>query len=235
MFKRNLTREAYRTKRQEECGGFYELTRAQVAPIFTRVTRLPEAGFSEVRPGWWARPVGTETFQVLHFLRNPRGFDYRFRWGISLPWVPRVAGAKLRWHRTLKSAEFDLWEQPFDLLIGTATSWQEADAFFPDRSLGESCFEEDLVACWSRLGATIESWWSSATDPRDILAKAQEQVIRIWEGPRHAPDPLLVVAFTLAHLGMVAEGKDQLMSAFEYEADGLLLERALEHVGRSAT
>jgi hypothetical protein len=219
----------------EECGGYNELTVAQVAPIFERVTGVREAGFSETVTGWWVRPKAHGTFQILHFLRNQRGVDYRFRWGIALPWVPRLSRGKLRWHRTLKAAEFDLWDQAHDYLIRTDTPWQEADVYFPDRSLGPTCFEQDLTACWNRIDRAINTWWDDGSDPAGVLRRADEQVQRSWEGARHAPDPALVSAFALARMGRLPEAITRLEGASYSAESSPMLRAGLEEVARTSS
>ena len=221
----NRARVAYLEARRERCGGGYsELSPAQVAPLFERITGIPAAGFSEVRSGWWVRRVTEDLFHVLQFLRSTRGFDYRFRWGVSLGWVPRVSRPQLKWHRTLRSARFDLWDQAHDYLIQASTPWQEADVYFPDRSLGEECFAEDLAECWARVRGPVESWWSGVTSPEGVLERADEQSSRLWEGAGHAPTPELVAGFTLARLGRLEEARARLQRASEYpEAEQRLL------------
>ncbi len=226
-------REAFRARRREECGGAHtDLSSPQIVPIFARVTGIPESGFTEVRSGWWVRAASADIF---HFLRNSRGFDYRFRWGVSLAWVPRVSRGKLKWHRTLKSAEFDLWDQAYDYLIRSNTPWREADVYYPDRLLGEACFEEDLAACWARVREPIASWWAAVSTPIGVLERAEEQGGRKWEEAGHSPDPELVAGFTVARLGRVVEGMTRAQRAPEFVEAGPELRSALEFVAQNHT
>jgi hypothetical protein len=172
--------------------------------------------------------VTEDIFHVLQFLRSTRGFDYRFHWGVSLGWVPRVSGGQLKWHRTLRSAVFDLWDQAPDYLIHRATPWREANVYFLDRSLGEECFAEDLAECWAHIRGAVESWWSGVTSPEGVLERAHEQSSRIWEGADHAPDPELVAGFTLARLGRIEEARARLRGAREYLEAGQRLLKGLE-------
>lgn len=150
-----------------------------------------------------------------------------------MAWVPRVSRGKVKWHRTLGSTEFDLWDQAYDYLIRSDTPWREADLYYPDRSLGTACFEEDVASCWASLVDPIESWWREASTPAGVLQRAEEQAARKWEGPRHSPDPNVVVAFTLARLGRFAEGMSRLERAPESGEIGPELRSALELIGRN--
>lgn len=224
----NRKRETARQRRRDVCGGgSSDLSPSDVAPIFERVTGIPQARFAEVRPGWWVRPSDHGMHTVLQFLRNSRGYDYRFCWGVSLSWVPRVARGKLRWHRTPKSAVFDLWDQAYDFLIHRTTPWKDADRYFPDRSLGATCFEEDLTTCWELMRPAVHDWWTQAATPEGVLARAEEQSARNWEGAYHTPDPHLVAAFTVAHLGRLDEARDRLAKATEFRENEALLTGAL--------
>jgi hypothetical protein len=63
--------------------------------------------FEEVGPLKWVRSTDAPVRQVFCF-RQWKGGVLAPSWGLSLDFVPHIAGGRLKWHRTPKSATCDL-------------------------------------------------------------------------------------------------------------------------------
>jgi hypothetical protein len=77
---------------------------------------LAENGFEPVAPRRWVRSRHDFIRDVLE-LQALKGTAYSPAWGFSLDFVPHVtAGGDTKWHRTPKSARFDLMYWPTDVV-----------------------------------------------------------------------------------------------------------------------
>ena len=68
---------------------------------------LDGRGFEAVAPLKWVRFDGSPIRQMFAF-QAWKGGVIAPRWGLSFDFVPHVSGSAVRWHRTNKSAMFDL-------------------------------------------------------------------------------------------------------------------------------
>ncbi|QET01768.1 hypothetical protein FOB72_06720 [Cupriavidus pauculus] len=68
---------------------------------------LNPRGFEAVSPLKWVRFDGSPIRQIFAFPAW-KGGVIAPRWGLSIDFVPHVSGSSVRWHRTNKSAIFDL-------------------------------------------------------------------------------------------------------------------------------
>ncbi|MBT8098356.1 MAG: hypothetical protein KJO82_01330 [Gammaproteobacteria bacterium] len=110
------------------------------APIDALVDRrLAELGFVQIRRANWAKQ-DCKSARPLFFIQHYKGKISAPVWGYSLNFVPHInnSGAKLYWHRTLKSARLDV--SPFDALQKEAAlNWfarPEDHAMAVERGLG---------------------------------------------------------------------------------------------------
>lgn len=169
---------------------------------------LEGAGFVALRPSLWARARGagiTDLFQVQAL----KGASYGPRWGFSLAWVPHLERGRLRWHRTLKGARFDLVQDPLD--------WQApgtAPAVIPSLASPDTIASVARgVAGWSVPEAT--GFWPLVTSPADLAALLPG--LRARPATRFGFDAYvahgLTVAFTLAAVGWRAEARAELVRA----------------------
>ena len=77
---------------------------------------LAENGFEAVAPRRWVRSRHDSIRDVLE-LQALKGVAYSPAWGFSLDFVPHVtSGGDTKWHRTPKSARFDLVYWPTDVV-----------------------------------------------------------------------------------------------------------------------
>ncbi|WP_126220640.1 hypothetical protein [Burkholderia vietnamiensis] len=68
---------------------------------------LNARGFETVAPLKWVRHDGSPIRQIFAFSAW-KGGVIAPRWGLSFDFVPHVSGSSVRWHRTNKTAIFDL-------------------------------------------------------------------------------------------------------------------------------
>lgn len=92
--------------------GLVEVGAERRHELFNEHTRLEREGFTEVRRGYFVREGGPEISHVLH--HHTGKHSTYVTWGLSLAFVPHEFGAHIRFHRTLKSARMDLFNQDSD-------------------------------------------------------------------------------------------------------------------------
>lgn len=173
-----------------------------------RVTPHLEAlGFSEQKPLHWLRSNDQPIRQLFSFSRWQAG-RLAPRWGLSLDFVPHFAGSKVAWHRTEKSARYDISIEAHDY-----EDFLQTDYVYGERHLAEQVEEVALAALqraedfWERF-RTVEDmpdaieWWKSSFDRggRYFLAKGNLQ---------------LAYAFSLAVNNRMQEAHDVLEARLE--------------------
>lgn len=125
-------------------------------------TLLQPLGFEVQAPLCWLRSVDAPIRQVF-CLKQWKGGKLAPAWGLSLDFVPHVSGNNIRWHRTAKSARFDL-------------TWDTRDrALDISYSHGPETIANHAPAVLSTAIAQAESFWSTARLIAD-LPDAFEQV-----------------------------------------------------------
>lgn len=136
---------------------------ALVLPPFDDV--LLPMGFQRIASRVWAM-TGDLDIRPMFALRAWKGAAYAPSWGISLAIVPHLSGQTAKWHRTHKSAEFDIWEdaKPREMDLSTLHSRDAILRAMPS------------VVAGSLLQAT--AFWDSTRHLTDIpatLDRLQEQ------------------------------------------------------------
>jgi hypothetical protein len=165
---------------------------------------------------------------ALEFLRG----TYCLKWGVSLSFVPHSWETKVRWHRTQKSARFDLFEAP---AVASELPLSEFDLIIADGTHGQAFLRKDLSRLWKAQHREILDWFGDVTTLEAIVekARAQRQAGPNW----HSPSPGLVEAFTLAKLGHVDEGRALLDRVIEADIESLepveFLRAAFETITRT--
>jgi hypothetical protein len=92
------------------------LAAADVYRLLEEITQPAELGLAPIRRGLFGRQVNADVIQLLRFSAY-KGYSYGVEWGVSLSFVPHDferTVRRVRFHRTLKSAQFDLWESATD-------------------------------------------------------------------------------------------------------------------------
>lgn len=215
----------------EKCGGFKQVPAERIYSIFEEIVDLSASGFAKAKRGTLARKVDENIAHVIK-LQALKGATYGLAYGISLSYLPYPYAPTVKWHRTLKSASLDLFEQPQEHMRGVGME-DEAE-YTPTSMLGEVCFREELSSLWKRISPGVQRWFDATRTLDQVLRRSDEQVAWKWRGPRHAPDARLVKAFTLAKMGRSGEGHAELDQFLreqrESEEARKNLEEALEEI-----
>lgn len=203
---RHLEDRTARLRAVAERYGYDEVPASQVYVTFEAISDRGAAGFSTIKPGLYGKVVDADIIHVMK-MQAVKGASYTVRWGVSLSYVPRVQGERVRWHRTLKSAALDLFEEPLEYLNLQDDADAEPDTCFAMNGHGPQYLRETMTRMWSTVDAPVRAWFDGTKDLAGVLLRADEQRARTWRGPRHHPDPRLVRAFTLRRLGRDADAR----------------------------
>jgi hypothetical protein len=180
--------------------GYGEVPAREVYATFDDLASLTSDGFSTIKPAFYARSMSADIVHLVK-LQALKGWTYTVWWGVGLTYLPRVSGSALRWSRTLKSARFDLWEEPLEYFGLLEMERDVSDKYSAQNGHGPQYLRETMTQMWSTVAAPVREWLSATQDLPSVLARSEEQQNRHWRGPRHGPDPGLVRAFTLNRLG----------------------------------
>ena len=178
----------------------------RVYEIAIEVIRPDEMGLSELNPGYYAASSEHDIVQLLKLFPT-KGASYHVRWGLSLGYVPHKWNPKLRWHRTLKSARFDVWENAFDYFDLEQKHWREWEKFLVSKLNGETFLRKQMNEMWTRLAQTVQEWFASTITLSGVLSAIDRQTEREGASSHHFPPPSLVRAFTLSRTGEIQEAR----------------------------
>jgi hypothetical protein len=198
-----------------EYGGYNVISDAVAISIFESIVLPSLSDFVRVKKGLFVKQVDKDIFHVLTFKQGKTA--YGFGWGVSLAYVPHKWDETCKFHRTLKSARCDLFDQEHNLRKDR-TSAMNPPYNMIDFFLGEICFRDDLVRAWTNLEPIIRTWLTSITTLDEVLNQAKFQVTHSHHYQCHFPSPRLVYAFTLARLGRVEEGAATLKDLMKSES-----------------
>jgi hypothetical protein len=185
--------------------GWGAVRAATAYEAFDDIVAKSEPDFTSVKNGVLAKMVSDDIIHLFQ-LSLLKGASYGFSWGVSLSFVPHDWGEKPKFHRTLKSARMDLWEEPCEFPV-TESDSTDVGGYLVDVMHGDECMKNDLRAAWTKIRLPIHSFFDSMTTIEGVLKKAEEHSFREWRGPQHGPDPGYVRAFALARLGRLAEAE----------------------------
>ena len=168
-----------------------------VHTIFEEVVNPQALGFVHIKRGMYGRPASEDISHIMR-LQAYKGASFGLRWGVSLTYVPHGLPGKVRWHRTLKSSNLDLFEEPGDY---PPTRTNSQIHYYVPSLYGENCFRTELTTVWQHLQPIVKSWFDSTLTLTDVLDRSFEQMHRTWLGPSHYPDPAIIHLLTLSRLG----------------------------------
>lgn len=92
------------------------LPAGDVYQLLEEIAQPAQLGLEPIRRGLFGRQVNSDVIQLLRFAPY-KGYSYGFEWGVSVSFVPHDLERtvrRVRFHRTLKSAKFDLFEDAAD-------------------------------------------------------------------------------------------------------------------------
>ena len=191
----------------ERYGGFRQVAAKRVHAIFEEIVDASHIEFEKVKRGYLARKVDEDIVHVLK-LQATKGGAYGLSYGVSLSYVPYPYIPVLKWHRTLKSANLDLFEQPQEQMPEGDS--QDKIQYVASGMLGEICFREEFGLLWQQTSPRILSWLEATSTLRQVLSRCDDHLAWNWRGPRHVPGARLVRAFTLAKLRRASEANAEL-------------------------
>ena len=162
--------------------------------------KLTPLGFESFKALRWVRSTDAPIRQVFGF-QQWKGGKIAPRWGLSLDFVPHISGGRIKWHRTPKSAVFDLCVDPRDRALDTPNIW------------GIDPISKSAAVVASEAITKARAFWDAARTIPDLPA-AFDWVKRylatslgLDNGVLHHP---MAFAFVLALNGRVIEGQSEL-------------------------
>lgn len=160
---------------------------------------LASRGFDALGPRRWVRSRRAPIRDLVE-LQALKGTSYCPMWGLSLDFVPHVTSAgHVEWHRTAKSARFDLVYRPIDFVPTRAESCDWSISPLATREE----LEDDLARVTRMVLAEALPFWERIRDIEDLPTIYREHRLRPSVGLPFAsfPQQCLASAFVLAKCG----------------------------------
>jgi hypothetical protein len=135
---------------------------------------LSEKGFETVAPRRWVRSTRTPIRDLLE-IQAGKGVGYSPMWGFSLDFVPHVTtSGEIKWHRTAKSARFDLEYRPTEYapLASETREWDISPVATPEE------LQVDLSRVTRLIMAHAIPFWERVRGIEDLPTAYREQRIR---------------------------------------------------------
>jgi hypothetical protein len=180
---------------------FSPVAAARLDAIFATVFGGPllNLEFEAVTPRKWVRS-SKPAIRELFLIQTLKGASYSATWGFSLDYVPHLAGDKVAWHRTPKSALLDLRYDPIDYLD---PSTQPYDEWFIRSLHGEERAAADARRVCARAIPLATAFFDPVQHVDDLRRSFKAQIDRPavrFGFHNHIQQPLAYL-FTLAKLG----------------------------------
>jgi hypothetical protein len=159
---------------------------------------LETHGFEAITPRKWVKSTAPPIRPIFELSTIGRGPGLLSpRWGFSLDYVPHRVGSSVKWHRTPKTALFDVCNDPLD-----------ASSELPSGSLimllyGPAVVRVGAADVLPRAVARALEFWSQVSSEADLPAvfdHLKERPVERFGFYNHVQHPL-AYAFTLARLG----------------------------------
>jgi hypothetical protein len=189
---------------------------ATVYETFDEIAQPARLGFSPIKRGLYGRAVSDEITHLMK-LQALKGASYSVWWGVSLAYVPHEWRERLRWHRSFKSARFELFETPTTYFPELESDWREKNKYIAAKGHGESYLRETMQTMWEQLHEHILAYFSATQSLAGVLQKAQEQIQRTVLWRYHYPNPMLIVALTLGRMGRPEDAEVTLNEYFKID------------------
>lgn len=170
---------------------------------FTR--HLAPLGFERLKGHRWVCSENAP-LRRLFSLYSLKGLALAPTWGFSFDFVPHLgAGHDVKWHRTAKSAQFDLPYDPIDYTL-------DVDGWSLSRFDSLDALDTLADALAIRAVADAASFWGRISTVDDVPAVFEEWRTRraVRFGFQNYVRAPLAYAFVLAHLGRMPEADEWL-------------------------
>jgi hypothetical protein len=189
---------------------------------------LERIGFQPTSRRRWSRsraPDMRDLFEVTTI----KGATLSPRWGFSLDFCPHVTAAGVKWHRTAKSAMFDVVDDPIDT---TRVEDLELNPLFMFTMHGSARLEQAAVASAEASLRAATKFWEQVHDERDLLGVVEmlrsRPVVR-FGFDNYVQHPV-ALAFTLARVGRVEDARTELQKAHAYSAGSAVVRSRLDRL-----
>ncbi len=190
--------------------GFETVPADQVYLTFDNVASLNPMEFIEIRRGFYGRQVSPEVIHLVK-LQAMKGACYTARWGVSLSFMPSHWWTQsVKYHRTLNSAQFDLFEDPVPLMMSSEAPMEEEAQVYVSTMHGLTYFQNQITAMWRKCSPIISDWFEDATTIHGLLSIANRQISTKGMHTIHSPRPQMVAAFLLARIGETSKAQQLL-------------------------
>ena len=156
-------------------------------------------GFAAVAPRRWVRSTRAPIRDIIE-LQALKGVSYCPMWGLSLDFVPHVTSrGDVKWHRTAKSARFDLVYRPIDYAAAPSESRDWSASTVATRAE----VQEDLERVTRLVLKEALPFWNAVGGVSDLPKTYREHRRRAAVGlPFESfPQQCLALAFVLAKSG----------------------------------
>jgi hypothetical protein len=159
-------------------------------------------GFEQVAPRRWVRSTRAPIRDLIE-LQALKGMSYCPMWGVSLDFVPHLtARGDVRWHRSAKSARFDLVYRPIDFTPNAAASRDWSASPFATRAE----LNEDLARVTRLVLAQALPFWDDISGGEDLprVYRAHRRRTAVGLPFESFPQQCLAAAFVFARHGDAA-------------------------------
>ena len=198
----------------EKYGGWKRVPADRIHDLANEIIEPAKIGFVKAHRGFLVRKISEDISHAIK-LDALKGASYGISCGVWLPFVPFPYAPQLRWHRSLKSAELTLRNQPQEWLQERQCPQRPDHGFTADSMLGEQCFREEFGKAWRSASVRVQKWFAETVTLESVLSRCDEQSNRQNSGICFVPEPGLVRALTLARMGRIAKANEELESFLE--------------------
>ena len=166
---------------------------------------LEASGFEQITPRKWVRSNKNQIRDLLE-IQSLKGGVLSPRWGFSLDYVPHVSGSSIRWHRTAKSAIFDVCFDPID------ENGPEARSRYISRLYGATQARKQAKRVQKKTLQEASGFWqrsSTLAELPQVFEFMKARPATRFGFYNYVQHPL-AYAFTLARLGEEQQAREEL-------------------------
>jgi hypothetical protein len=189
--------------------GFQIVPASKVYNQCEDVLEFQKIGFTTLKPGLWGKSIDSDITHLIKFLAL-KGTAYVLKWGVSLSYVPHKWEKEIKWHKSLKSSQFDLWCVSLDYYPCCGKDWLKGEQYLVYAGNGEIFFKESINLMWNKLEKKVLDWYKTANSISGIIRLSEEQIYNESKWVRHSPDPMVILAFSIGKEGRINQAKQVL-------------------------
>jgi hypothetical protein len=193
---------------------------------------LVRQGFESMSPRAYVRSRVPGMKDLIR-IQALKGMSYSPLWGLSLDFVPHLSGDALRWHRTAKSARFDLRSDPLDYIH--PASWA-FELWIVHNIYGLKSTRQDIKRVTKTTVAESRYFFSRVRTLTELVQAFERQKARkaIRFHFYAYSEQILAYAFTLARVGRLQDALVEFERYLERRDPPIELRAQLEDLLRKA-